>query len=102
MGHCYPTVRQHHFPHLLSPGKTALWLLFFSEAGSGSGVSVHACPAPLRLSCVLWHTSRQRRHLQVPLLGPAFLATPAERCFVVKLLWFGVTFCLPHALGAVL
>jgi len=45
---------------------------FFSEAGSRSGVSIHACPAPLRLSCVLWHTSRQRRHLQVPLLWPRF------------------------------
>ena len=101
MGHCYPTVRQHHFPHLLSPGKTALWLLFFLKRAQAQ--EYLSTPARLLCAAVCCGTHHGREDIfRFPCFGPAFLATPAERCFVVKLPWFGVTFCLPHAVGAVL
>ena len=96
----------------------ALAAVFFPEAGSRSGVSIHACPAPLRLSCVLWHTSRQRRHLQVPLLWPRFschaswalfcgqvalvrchflFATCSGCCFVIKFPRCGIAFLATRA-----
>ena len=51
------------FTHLLFPGKTALWLLFFSAAGSR--ISIYACLAPLRVSCLPPHMMAERASLAV-------------------------------------
>ena len=82
------------FTHLLFPGKTALSLLFFFCSWL-TNIYLRLPGSFARQLPATTHDGGKG------IFGRAFPTTSAECCLVVKLPWFGVTFCLPHALSAV-